>query len=260
MGLRRRQRIGQYRIEGRLGEGGFASVYKAYDTVEGIHVAIKAPHDYLVDRETLTSFRQEVRLVAPLDHPNVLPIKTAGVIDGRFVIVTPLGIESLAERMRRRMARKTVLSFAEQLLEGLATAHKRRIIHCDVKPENLIIFAENRLRLADFGLARVALRSLDASGSGTVGFLAPEQALGKPSLRSDVFAAGLIVYRLMSGELPEWPFRWPYKGIKKVRRAYGPGLVDLVRKATAVDDQKRFKDAVHLLRAFRRIESTAIRD
>lgn len=260
MGLRRRQRVGQYRIEERLAAGGFAEVFRAYDTVQGIRVAIKVPHDHLNDRETMESFRREVRLVAPLDHPNILPIKTAGLIDGHFMIVAPLGIESLADRLKRRMSRRTVLSFAEQLFEALAYAHKRRVIHCDVKPDNLVLFPESRLKLADFGLARIALRSIVASGSGTVGYLAPEQALGKPSPRSDVFSAGLILYRLMSGELPDWPFQWPYPGIKKVRRMYGPGLVDFVRKATWVDERKRFGDAVQMLRAYRRIESTAIRN
>lgn len=260
MGLRRRQRVGKYRIEEKLAAGGFAEVYRAYDTVEGIRVAIKVPHDHLVDRETLANFRKEARLVAPLDHPNILPIKTAGTIDDKFLIVTPLGKENLAERLKRRMARQTVLTLAEQLLAGLGYAHQRRVIHCDVKPENLVLFDENRLKLADFGLARVAMRSIEASGSGTVGYLAPEQALGKPSARSDVFSAGLILYRMISGELPEWPFLWPYEGIRKVRRQYGPGLVDLVRKATCVDDRKRFSDATQMLRAFQRIQPTAIRN
>ena len=77
MALRRGQRLGQYRIEGRLANGGFAVVYKAMDSVEGIRVALKVPHDHLVTEETLRDFRKEVRLCAPLDHQNVLPIKTA---------------------------------------------------------------------------------------------------------------------------------------------------------------------------------------
>jgi len=210
--------------------GGFAAVYRAYDTVEGIRVALKIPHEELVDPGTLASFRREVRVVAQLDHPNVLPIKTAGMIDGKFDIVTPLGVESLADRMRRRIARRTVVSFMEQILEALACAHRRKVVHLDVKPENFILFPDNKLRLADFGLARVALRTMSASGSGTVGYLAPEQALGKPSLRSDVFAAGLIFWRLMSGELPEWPFQWPYPNAARAERDGGRGAGDAVTR------------------------------
>lgn len=259
MALRRRQRLGQYRIEGRLSTGGFAEVYRAYDTVEGIRVALKLPHPHLVDKDTLATFRREVRVVARLDHPNILPLKTAGTIDGRFVIVTPLGIESLADRLRRRMRKTTALAYAEQLLEALAHAHRRKIAHLDVKPENLILFPEHRLRLADFGLARVMFRTLSASGSGTVGYLAPEQAMGKPSLRSDVFSAGLILYRLMAGQLPEWPFHWPYPNAARAKAVWHPDLIRLVRRATTVDERKRFASAVPMLTAFKKVSDRAVR-
>lgn len=258
MTLKRRQRLGQYRIEGKISSGGFAQVYRAYDTIEGIRVAIKIPHAELVDQSTLASFRREVRVVAQLDHPNVLPIKTAGVIDDRFCIVTPLGIESLGDRLGRRIARATALSFMEQLIEALACAHRRRIAHLDVKPENLILFPEQRLRLADFGLARVVFRTLSASGSGTVGFLAPEQALGKPSMRSDVFSAGLVMWKLMSGTVPEWPFEWPYPRHKRVADTYHPQLIRLVRRALSVDERKRFPTCVAMKQAFARISEKAL--
>lgn len=257
--LKRRSRLGQYRIESHLSTGGFADVYRGYDTVEGIRVALKIPRTELVDAATLETFRREVRVVASLDHPNVMPIKTAGTIDGHFVIVTPLGIESLADRMRRRMGRATVASFGQQMLEALACAHRRKIAHMDVKPENLILFPENRLRLADFGLARVVHRTLVASGSGTVGYLSPEQALGKPSLRSDVFSAGLILWRLMSGTVPEWPFKWPYPNAARAEAKYHPALIKLVRRATYVEEQRRFPTAVPMLGAWQELGSRILR-
>ncbi len=259
MAFKRRERVGQYRIERRLASGGFADVYKAYDTVEGIHVALKVPHPHLIQEHSLEVFRREVRLVAKLDHPNILPIKTAGTIGGHFMIVTPLGDENLADRMTRRMARTTALSYAEQMLDALACAHASRIAHCDVKPENMLLFPNNRLRLADFGLARVVMRTLRASGSGTVGYLAPEQALGKPSLRSDVFSVGLVLWKLSSGEVPEWPFRWPYPGLARVRRGWRPGWIELVRRATEVDESRRYASAVPMLQAFRKSESRFLR-
>lgn len=259
MPFKRRTRLGQYRIESHLSSGGFADVYKAYDTVEGIRVALKIPHSSLVDSSTLDTFRREVRVVARLDHPNIMPIKTAGMIDKQFVIVTPLGIESLADRMQRRMARKTVIAYCEQLLEALACAHKLRIAHLDIKPENVIIFPENRLRLADFGLARVIHRTMVASGSGTVGYLSPEQALGKPSLRSDVFSTGLIFWRLMSGKVPEWPFHWAYPKAAQVEKKYRLGFIKLVRKATDVDERKRYPNAVSMLKAYRQLGGRVLR-
>ncbi|MDF1798523.1 MAG: serine/threonine-protein kinase [Planctomycetota bacterium] len=253
MPLKRRTRLGQYRIEGLLSKGGFAEVYRAYDTVEGIRVAIKLPLPEHVNPGFLTQFRREVRLVAGLDHQNILPIKTAGLIGEHFAIVTPLGIESLGDRLQRRMARTTALGFAEQLLEGLACAHRRKIAHLDVKPENLILFPDRRLRLADFGLARIVHRTLAASGSGTVGYVAPEQALGRPALHSDVFSAGLILWQLMAGSVPDWPFRWPYPNAARAEAKYSPGLVRLVRRATLVDERKRFPNAVAMLAAYRKL-------
>lgn len=256
--LRRRQRLGQYRIEAPLGTGGFAKVYRAYDTVEGIRVALKVPHPGVVDRATLDTFRREVRVAAQLDHPNILPIKTAGTIDGLFVIVTALGVESLAERLSRRLARATSLGYMEQLLNGLACAHRRRIAHLDVKPENLLLFSEGRLRLADFGLARVVLRTVAASGSGTVGYVAPEQAMGKPSLRSDVFSAGLVCWRLMTGCLPEWPFEWPFPGHARAGAGWDPGLLRIVRRATLVDERRRYSSGVPMLREFEKLKQRAV--
>ena len=167
--VRVRQRLGKYRIDRRLAEGGFATVYKAYDTISGIPVALKVPHPALVTRETLEVFRKEVRLTAGLDHSNILPVKDAGFIDGRFVIAYPLGDETLGDRLGRRMSVRTMIGLAEQMLEAVAFAHRRRILHGDLKPENFILFPGNHLRLADFGIAKVAHRTLEASGSGTVG-------------------------------------------------------------------------------------------
>ena len=96
----------------------------------------------------------------------------------------PLGTESLAERLTRRISARNLALFIAQSLEALALLHQHRIVHCDIKPENFIIFPGPSLRLADFGIARLAIRTLHASGSGTLGHMAPEQAMGKPSSRS----------------------------------------------------------------------------
>lgn len=254
-----RQKLGKYRIDRRLAEGGFAAVYKAYDSVAGVFVALKVPHESFATKAMLDDFRKEVRLAAQLDHPNVLPIKDAGFVDGVFVIASPLGTESLADRLQRRISIRTLVSYADQVLEAVAYAHKRRIMHCDIKPENLILFEADRLRLADFGIARVALRTLQASGSGTVGYIAPEQAMGKPSMRSDVFSLGLMLYRMFSGQLPEWPFRWPLPGLERLRARLHPDAVRFLRRALDVDHRKRYADAARMLAAYRRVRRHLLR-
>jgi len=245
--------LGKYRIQRRLATGGFAEVYSAFDTVEGIDVAVKIPHEHLLSRGVLNDFRKEARLTAPLDHPNILPIKTADELGGQFAIVTRLGVETLSDRLTRRLGVSTILDFSEQLLSALAFAHRKRIIHCDLKPENLILFPDNQLRLADFGIAKVARKTVSTSGAGTIGYMAPEQAMGKPSMRSDVFSAGLLIYRMASGQLPRWPFRWPMEGHERLERTLQPGLIRILKRALQVDEQKRFPSAVQMLEAFQRV-------
>ena len=257
--VRVRQRLGKYRIDRRLAEGGFATVFKAYDTIAGVPVALKVPHLAFGTKEALEDFRKEVRVTARLDHPNILPVKDAGFVDGVFVIAYPLGERSLADRLQSRMSARTIVELTEQMLEAVTFAHRQRVMHCDIKPENFILFSGNRLRLADFGIARIALRTIQASGSGTVGYIAPEQAMGKPSLRSDVFSLGLVLYRMFSGQLPVWPFEWPPPGFDRLRKNLHLDVIRFLRRAMEVDDRRRFKDAGQMLAAFRRIRAHALR-
>ena len=203
--LRARQKLGKYRIEKRLSDGPLAAVYKAYDTIHGQRVALKIPHENAMDEYFLQDFRREAQLAAKLEHKNILPVRDASFIDGRFVIVMPLGLQSLADRMRRRLSTKSAMSFAEQALEAVARAHEVKVIHCDIKPDNFIIFPNGQLKLTDFGVSKVAQRTVRASGSGTVGYIAPEQAVGRPMFQSDVFSLGLVLYELFTGKLPSWP-------------------------------------------------------
>jgi serine/threonine-protein kinase len=259
MRLRSGQRLGKYRIQRRLAEGGFAEVYRAFDSIEGVAVAIKIPHAHMTPR-MLDDFRKEVRLTAQLDHPNILPIKNAQFIDGLFSIAYPLGECTLEDRMQRRMAIRTRLELAEQMLEASAFAHDNRVIHCDLKPDNLILFPSHngssfRLRLTDFGISKLSARTVLASGSGTIGYVAPEQAMGRASFRSDVFSLGLILWELFSGELPDWPFEWPPPGIDKLRRRVHPDVISLLRRAIRVNQALRFDDAHAMLASFRRLKS-----
>ena len=257
--LRARQQFGKYVIERRLGEGGFAVVYQARDTIEGIRVALKVPYPHLLTGVAMEALRNEVRVAARLEHPNILPLKYADYIGDRLVIVTALGEMTLHERLQRRLSVETGLLFAEQMLAAVAYAHEHRIIHCDIKPDNFLVFAGNRLRLTDFGIARVALRTLKGSGTGTVGYIAPEQAMGRPSFRSDVFSLGLILYRMFSGVLPEWPYDWPPPGLARLRRRLYPELISLIRKALELNARKRYQDAGQMLAAYQRIKVPSVR-
>ncbi|MDH3656268.1 MAG: serine/threonine protein kinase [Myxococcales bacterium] len=259
--LKARQVLGKYRIRRRIGAGGFATVYEAYDTIEGIPVALKVPNlDYL-DKESLNAIQREVRLTARLDHENILPLRNAMMIDGHLVIATPLGEQTLTDRLHYRLGPKTALSYSEQLVDALAYAHEVRVIHCDIKPDNVILFPEGHVRLSDFGIAKVALRTrtIMGSGQGTVGYIAPEQAMGKPSFRSDVFSMGLLIYRMFAGELPAWPFDWPLPGAERLRRTVSRDFIVFLRRAIEVRERKRFRDGVQMQRAFQAVAPKALR-
>jgi len=252
--LRIRQKFDKYRIERKLGEGGFALVYQAFDTIEGVRVALKLPHQTPVAEDVL----REVRLTAKLDHPNILPLKYASYIEDRFVIVTPLGERTLADRLRSRLHFNTAMDYAEQMLHAVAHAHAYNVMHCDIKPENMILFADNVLRLSDFGLAKVSWRTIASSGSGTLGHMSPEQAMGQASLRSDVFSLGLILCRMLAGEWPAWPYEWPPLGYARMRRRCHPDLIQFIQKSMEFKPRKRYRDAGQMLTAFTRLKRRAL--
>jgi serine/threonine protein kinase len=251
------QRLGKYRLKRRVARGGFGDVYEAYDSIEGIAVALKLPLDGTVQNENLADFRREVRITAKLDHPNLMPIKNADFIDGVFTIVQPLGVCSLDERIHKRLNFTTKLDYIEQMLAGLAYAHEHGVIHCDIKPDNMVLFADGRLRLTDFGIAKLARRTINASASGSVGYIAPEQAMGRPSARSDVFSVGLVIHQLLTGKLPAWPFTWPADGWERLKRQH-PELRELIRRAIELEARRRYADAAVMYRAFKRVRRRAI--
>jgi len=254
--LRSGARLDKYRLGRRLGEGGFAVVYQAHDTIEDRSVALKVPD---LSTETLyQSFddvQREVRIMASLAHPNVLPLKDARYIDGKFVMVFPLGDESLNDRLSRRMARSTAVEYIRQMTAAVAHAHENNVLHRDIKPENFILFPGNRICLTDFGLARNQTLRYDVSASGTLGYIAPEQAMGKPTFRSDVFALGLIAYRMLAGQLPEYPFEPPLPSYARFRKGMNQEFVDWVRKAIDPKPNRRFRDGVAMHNALQRIRN-----
>ncbi len=252
-GLRARRILGKYRLVRRLDSGGFCEVWQAYDRVENISVALKVPLSGTLDDGNMRRFQREARLTASLDHPNVARLKNAEFIDGLLVATFPLGKESLGDRLTRRIGTKLALEIAEDLLEALAYAHRRGVIHLDVKPENILLFQHGRARLADFGISKVAASTMcSGSGLGTVGYYAPEQAFGRPGRRSDVFSAGLVIWRMLSGTLPTWPFGWPAPGVERVETKAGTEMVRLLRRAMRLDAKHRFDNAGDMLVAYRK--------
>ena len=208
-------------------------------------VALKIPKD----DDDHEMFLAEVKIQIRLEHPNILPVTNADYIDDILIVASPLGRESVREQMQRGIDTETALDYARQFLAGLAAAHEHDIVHCDVKPENLILFADGRIRLGDFGLAKHVHGSLSSGTSGTPGYLAPEQAHGRPSKASDVFAAALVIHELLTGQLPMWPFDRPLPGHDAMLEC-APQVVEVLDKALQVDERERYQDAVEFVAAF----------
>lgn len=254
--MRRGLRIGKYRLISRLGEGGFAEVWKVRDTVEDRNVALKIPHPFLPGSAAEGELLNEIRLSASLDHNNILRIRNADKIGSLYVIASDLATETLEDRLRRRLAVKKSWIYLRQILAGLAFAHAQKIIHRDMKPANFMIFPGDVLRIADFGLAKLMRHTVvSATGSGTIMYAAPEQSAGYPCFASDVFSLGIIAHEMFSGVVPRWPYEWPFAGYKTLRTKAPKELINIIRKATRLDHRQRYRDAGEMLAAVDRAQA-----
>ena len=251
--LRIGMRLDKYRLTRRLGEGGFATVYAASDLVEDRKVALKIPDNrHLANAQSLDDMHREVRIMAKLEHPCVLQLKDARFINGHFVIAFPLGDETLADRLTRRLSRATAMDYAVQMISAVAYAHDQKVLHRDIKPENFVLFPDQVVRLTDFGLARIEKGGHEVSGSGTLGYIAPEQAMGKPTFRSDVFSLGLVIYRMFAGDVPEYPFD-SLPGFNRLRKGMSRDFLAIIKKAIDPMPSRRFRDAVAMHNAVSKI-------
>jgi len=210
------QRLGPYEIVAPLGSGGMGEVYRARDPRLGREVAVKVIRtegEPTPDR--LRRFEEEARAVAALSHPNVVTVHDVGTHEGRPYLVLELldGTTLRARLQRGPMPPARVLEIALDICRGLEAAHSRGLVHRDLKPANLLLTADGRLKILDFGLAKLSRddgngSSHDATASatpsgllmGTVGYLSPEQARGLPAdARSDLFALGAVLYEMLAG-------------------------------------------------------------
>ena len=211
-------KLGRYEIRTKLGAGGMGEVYQGRDTQLGRDVAVKVlPTTFSTDTDRLRRFEQEACAASALNHPNILVVHDIGVHDGTTYVVSEL-LEG--ETLRKRiggtpLGQRRAIDYGLQIANGLAAAHEKGIIHRDLKPDNIFITNDGRVKILDFGLAKltqldggqpqtdVPTRRVDTDPGvvmGTVGYMSPEQLKGRPvDQRSDIFSFGAILYEMLSG-------------------------------------------------------------
>ena len=218
MALSAGTKLGPYEIQSPLGAGGMGEVYRARDSRLGRHVAIKVlPEAFARDAERLRRFETEARAIAALNHPNILSIHDIGTYEGAPYLVSECleGRSIRVELSGGALPLRRAVDYSIQIAHGLAAAHDKGIVHRDLKPENVFITREGRVKILDFGLAKLArpeassddgvtMEAVPTSAGavlGTVGYMSPEQVRGAPTdARSDIFALGTILYEMLFGQ------------------------------------------------------------
>jgi tetratricopeptide (TPR) repeat protein len=253
---------GAYRISGELGRGGMGIVYDAMDTKLDRRVAVKQLRRELAAPDDLERFLREAKLAAKLKHPNVVSVLTVVERDGEaFLVFEYVDGQTLDKRIERsgRLELKEAKPLVSDVCGALGYAHSQRIIHRDLKPANILVDKAGRARVMDFGIAhqaRTVSKETTTAPYGTPGYMAPEQAMGRVSPSSDLYALGVTAYELLTARLPFGP-----KADDKVNRIFLPpsrfglssGADAFFDRALEPDPAHRFASAAEFLDHFERI-------
>lgn len=256
---------GRYRLEAEVGRGGMSTVYRAFDTVLERLVAIKVLHtEYSRDPSFLERFRREARAGAQLSHPNVVTVIDAGEDDGHpYIVFDYVDGENLKQRLRRvsPLPIAEAIAFAIEMGQALSAAHAAGLIHRDVKPQNVLVDAESRARVTDFGIARLlGTEGLTQTGRvlGTTDYVSPEQALGREVTgQADVYSLGVVLFEMLTGSPPfagdthvsvaMKHVRDTLPDVQRLRPEVSAALAAIVDRATAKHVDDRYASANEMI-------------
>ncbi|NIO68658.1 MAG: Stk1 family PASTA domain-containing Ser/Thr kinase [Anaerolineae bacterium] len=254
----------RYRLLSIIGEGGMATVYRAQDIMLGRTVAVKVLHERRADDEAfLARFYREAQAAANLDHPNIVSVYDIGQDGNRHYIV----MEYVEGRNLKELILESApfpieraLTIAIQVCAAVGAAHKAGLIHCDVKPQNILVAPDGRIKVTDFGIARALTSAPVVEGGdvwGTPDYLSPEQAAGKHlGPPSDVYSIGVVMYEMLTGRLPfeaESGIAMAFKHLREeptpvneLNPRVPPGLARIVHKVLAKEPSARYRTASQL--------------
>ncbi len=262
--------IGKYEILTELGRGGFATVYQARDTRLGRVVALKVLHPGYGEKSEVTQrFLNEARQVAQLQHPNIVPVFDVGEADGQlYLAMAYLPGGSLLQRLSGApLPVEMALTIMEQVAAALTYAHKKHLIHRDVKPANILFDEENRALLVDFGLVKSLVESgvtVDGTRLGTPAYMAPEQSGegGDLGPATDTYALGVVVYEMLTGRVPfdaDTPLavlhmhvHTPPPDPRSLNPTLDDGLAEVILRALAKDPAARYVPPTALAHALKK--------
>jgi serine/threonine protein kinase len=263
------QTLGQYRLIERIGRGGMATVYKAYQPSLDRYVAVKVLPTYLAhDPDFAARFRREARAIAKLNHPHILPVHDYGQ-EGELSYIVMRYVEggTLKKILGRPLALDRTVDILSQIGDALDYAHQQDIIHRDVKPANVLLDRGRWALLSDFGLAKMAAASVQLTktgvGLGTPAYMSPEQAQGKPvDGQSDIYSLGIMLFEMLTGQVPfeaDTPLAVLIKHLTAplpLPRKMNPDIPESVErvilKAVAKAPEDRFRRVSNMVEALKR--------
>jgi len=259
-------KIGRYEIKSEIGRGGMATVYRAFDPSFDREVAIKVlPLEMMHDPQFRARFEREIKMVAGLEHPSIVPVYDVGEEAGQpYFVMRCMTGGSLSDQIANgKIPLQDTARIVEKIARGLTYAHKKGIIHRDLKPDNILFDDNGEPFISDFGIANLTESTGSLTGSGVIGtpaYMSPEQAQGTGiDSRSDIYGLGVIVYQMLSGQQPynaDTPMgvvvkhiTEPVPEILNMIPSLPPEVDQIIQSSMAKDKNKRYTTAVELAKA-----------
>lgn len=258
---------GRYELLKLIGSGGMANVFEAKDLLEDKIVAIKVlKEEYLTNDEFVRRFRNESKVIAVLDHPNIVKVYDVNFTGAeQYIVMEYIDGITLKQYITHQghLRWKDSVHFVTQILRALSHAHERGVIHRDIKSQNIMLLRDGTIKVMDFGIARFAredIRTMDDKAIGSVHYISPEQACGEESdEKSDIYSVGVLLYEMLTGRVPfdgETPEQVAMKHIhqkpipiSKLQPDVPTGLCEIVEKAMQKDKNLRYRSAAEMLAA-----------